>query len=362
MIRHLQLSCLLFCISLLQGFSQDALKVTDLRCESVTEPLGIDIETPHLSWRLESATPGQKQTSYHVLVASSAEKLKSGSADLWDSGKIVSEKTQHVAYEGVALQSKQEVHWQVRVWGHDGGASDWSSPAQWTMGLLDPDDWDGQWIARSLVAEDEDEIIIQSAYYQSVDQSVVVDVKDAVKKLVSKENGFKVQAKTLGLKEDIAPGAKKELVVKYTKNGAPETLRLAEKKTGSFFEQASPQTAIHFRKEFTLDRVPDSAMFTVNSLFIFEVYVNGQKVGEDVLTPAISNTESRSFSVSYDLKPLLEAGNNCVGIWLGPNPLHYSPSSEQFAVRAQLDAMTNGNCLLYTSPSPRDRQKSGMAW
>ena len=42
-------------------------RVTDLRCEYLLDPLGIDEEQPQLSWRIESDTPGQKQTAYQVL-------------------------------------------------------------------------------------------------------------------------------------------------------------------------------------------------------------------------------------------------------------------------------------------------------
>jgi len=37
----------------------------------------------------------------------------------------------------------------VRVWDKDGKASAYSGPACWEMGLLSPQDWQGQWIART---------------------------------------------------------------------------------------------------------------------------------------------------------------------------------------------------------------------
>ena len=53
------------------------LRVADVRCEYLTDPLGIDVVQPRLSWKLESQWRGQKQTAYQVLVASE-EKLLAG--------------------------------------------------------------------------------------------------------------------------------------------------------------------------------------------------------------------------------------------------------------------------------------------
>jgi hypothetical protein len=45
------------------------------------------------------------------------------------------------------LESEQQVFWKARVWDQTGQASDWSAPANWTMGLLDPADWKGAGLA-----------------------------------------------------------------------------------------------------------------------------------------------------------------------------------------------------------------------
>ena len=50
-----------------------SLQPTDLRCEGLVNPLGIDTVQPRLSWRLESVKPndrGQRQTAYQIRVAS----------------------------------------------------------------------------------------------------------------------------------------------------------------------------------------------------------------------------------------------------------------------------------------------------
>ena len=41
-----------------------AAELTSLRCEYLADPLGIDVEKPRLSWVVESAKRGERQTAY----------------------------------------------------------------------------------------------------------------------------------------------------------------------------------------------------------------------------------------------------------------------------------------------------------
>ena len=82
-----------------------------------------------------------------MLVASTARRLAADDGDLWDSGKVGSDATLHVAYDGRPLGSRERCYWKVRVWDRNGRPSPWSKPATWSMGLLDAADWDARWIA-----------------------------------------------------------------------------------------------------------------------------------------------------------------------------------------------------------------------
>lgn len=73
-------------------FASTSMQIERLRCEYLPNPLGIDTATPRLSWRLCSEQRGQKQTAYQILAASSAAKLSDGRADMWDTGKIMSDR------------------------------------------------------------------------------------------------------------------------------------------------------------------------------------------------------------------------------------------------------------------------------
>jgi len=126
-----------------------AATVRELRTESLAHPIGIDAAHPELRWHIDAARRGYRQSAYQVLVASSSRELAYDHGDLWDSGKVDSADSVHVAYAGVALESRAECFWKVRVWDSSGRVSAWSSPAAWRMGLLAAKDWTAGWITAS---------------------------------------------------------------------------------------------------------------------------------------------------------------------------------------------------------------------
>ena len=120
--------------------------VTNLRCEYLVNPLGIDERTPRLSWAIESSRRGARQIAYRLRVASTPEKLAASEGDFWDSGRIESNQTTHVNYAGEPLKSRDVCHWCVEVWDESGNSAK-SGPSLWTMGLLEKSDWSAKWIA-----------------------------------------------------------------------------------------------------------------------------------------------------------------------------------------------------------------------
>ena len=109
---------------------------TGLTCEAMEQPLGIGVTQPRLSWRVNDSRRGAMQTAYEIRVASSAEKLAQGQADVWDSGQVESSESVNVAYGGPAVGSRRRYYWQVRVWDGDGKPSAYNAPTWWEMGLL----------------------------------------------------------------------------------------------------------------------------------------------------------------------------------------------------------------------------------
>lgn len=137
-----------------------AMRVTALKCEYATDPLGVDVAAPRLFWQVASNERGQRQTAWQVRAASTAAQLAAGDADLWDSGKIDGDDTTGLHYAGKPLHSSQQVFWQARAWDAGGQPSAWSEPATWTMGLLpsssanaDASEWQGAWIGAAAKSE-----------------------------------------------------------------------------------------------------------------------------------------------------------------------------------------------------------------
>lgn len=115
---------------------------THLRCESLENPIGLDVTVPRLSWRLNDDRRGAKQTAYQLLIA----RADAPSTALWDSGKVASDQTTQVEYAGPALTSRDRLVWRVKYWDQDGVESPFSPDATIEMGLLTRDDWKGTWI------------------------------------------------------------------------------------------------------------------------------------------------------------------------------------------------------------------------
>jgi alpha-L-rhamnosidase len=101
----------------------------------------VDVREPRLSWVLEHAERGQKQTAYEILVATRPELLAQDQGDQWASGRVASEESTQVVYAGKPLASGRTYWWKVRWWDRQGQASAWSAVARFEMGLLGREAW-----------------------------------------------------------------------------------------------------------------------------------------------------------------------------------------------------------------------------
>lgn len=119
---------------------------SDLRCDYMIEPLGVDNPEPELSWKLISKAKDKYQSAYRILVSSDIEKLNNDIGDLWDSGKVISSDETAIDYGGKELSTGDECFWKVMAWDEKGVKSKWSKAAKWSMGLIADDAWDATWI------------------------------------------------------------------------------------------------------------------------------------------------------------------------------------------------------------------------
>ncbi|MFJ3804288.1 glycoside hydrolase family 78 protein [Streptomyces sp. NPDC090088] len=117
-----------------------SLRVTDVRAEHHTAPLGIGERRPRLSWRTLTERPGWRQSAYEIRLT---EDRRETVHVRHDSGESVL-----VPWPGDPLSSRRRVEVAVRVWGPDGGgASSWSAPLTVEAGLLDPGDWSARLVS-----------------------------------------------------------------------------------------------------------------------------------------------------------------------------------------------------------------------
>jgi alpha-L-rhamnosidase len=110
-------------------------RVSQLRCENLLDPMGIETPAPRLSWQLQSDVRNTRQTAWEVRVAHSIPDLVKGRNLVWSSGRQTSDASVHVPYAGTPLAAGRRYHWQVRVWDGGGQPSAWSTAATWQMGL-----------------------------------------------------------------------------------------------------------------------------------------------------------------------------------------------------------------------------------
>ncbi len=96
---------------------------------------------------------------------------------------------------------------------------------------------------------------------------------------------------------------------------APESRRLA---------------ARWLRKEFGVEKRIRRATVYYSGLGLSELYLNGSKVGDHVLSPGLTEYPQRVFYVTFDVTKQLRRGENAIGGVLG-NGRFYSPRSRIYA-------------------------------
>ncbi len=229
------------------------LAFSKLLVNSKENPTAIESEQPLFSWVVDAKGINKSQSAYHIMVASSLEGINSDNADIWNSSKVESSKSAYVAFEGKSLKALGKYYWKVKIWDESGNASDWSEAQVFQMGLMGQESWGAS------------------------------------------------QWITLGKDTRTSPH------------------RFRDYKTGKM-KQAVPVdgfAASYFRKEVSVAKKVKNAQVYVCGLGYYELFLNGNKVGDHVLDPAPSNYDKQAYYVNYDITDQLESGKNAFGIVLG---------------------------------------------
>jgi alpha-L-rhamnosidase len=156
--------------------ASDSFKLVNLRAEYKANPVGIDAAKPRLSWEITFSGRNFIQSAYQIKAAGTEKELKSGKNLLWDSGKIESDKSNQIAYNGTPLISGQRVYWQVKIWDKNNKPSEWSDVNSWEMGLLQTSDWKAKWIVPDVK---EDQAISNPSPYLRNEFDIKKSVKSA---------------------------------------------------------------------------------------------------------------------------------------------------------------------------------------
>jgi alpha-L-rhamnosidase len=354
-----------------------------LRCEYLDNPLGIDIAAPHLSWQDDSEERNWSQSAYQILVANSAQELRLGRANVWDSGRQTSAESVGIVYGGPALQSATRYYWTVRVWDASGRMSLPAGDAWWETGLLAKTDWIAKWISRNDPEEEADRAGIRwiwapgqdafavppativvfraevtladrprdvALYLRSIagfkakvnghdagakdGQFQEFDREDVTEFMVTGNNSIEVSVKTDNSRVRAAALAGLVKIVRsdgsiertptdghwQTEAGAAVVIaNLGVSNDRRFGPDPGPLPgpAALFRREFTVSRPVATARLYVTALGSYRAFINGNRAGNDVLTPEYTDYRKRVTYQTYDVTTFLTRGANVIAAMLG---------------------------------------------
>ncbi|WP_242692046.1 alpha-L-rhamnosidase [Aridibaculum aurantiacum] len=239
-VRFLTMLVIVTSLSLIafRGKVVSTIQTGNLRTELLVNPIGIDASAPRFSWEVTGEQRGIVQQAYQILVASSAADLAAGKADLWNSGKVNSDRSIHVPYAGNPLQSRTEAYWKVKVWTNKGEGA-YSSPAKFTVGLMNENDWQAKWTG--------------------LDKYFPWDTITKMSRL----------------------------------------------------------SARYFRKEFAAPKEVKKATAYISGLGIYELYINGNKIGDQVLAPGPTDYSKTVKYNTFDVTNHVKQGKNAIATTLG---------------------------------------------
>lgn len=276
--------------------------------EGFVNPLGFHEASPVFSWKLPEGV--KRQTAYQVIAKSSK--------GAWDSGWIDSGQSTLVPYRGPALGSRDRVEWQVRFRDEAGKESAWSQPANFELGLLSSSDWKARWIRpRESAPEPITDFKLIRAFYRS--KTHPEKGREVTELLSKKIQGDKlsVHVTNMELAGDPVPNAVKELEITYRAEGKEHTALLNENASAVLPVREYVERVGSLRRSFDVDKEIIRARLYVTARGLFEVRLNGKRVGEDHFANGFTSYNNRLDSLTYDVTDLMRTGKNSLQAMLG---------------------------------------------
>jgi alpha-L-rhamnosidase len=276
--------------------------------EGFVNPLGFHDATPTFSWKLPDGV--KKQTAYRI-------EVKAGEKP-WDSGWVESDQSTFVPYGGEPLISRQQVDWKVSFRDESGKDSGWSAPAHFELGLLSAKDWKAQWIRPvAPTPEPVTDFKLTKALYRSKAHPELN--RDVTELLRSKIRGavLSVHVSNEELGGDPAPNEVKELAVTYQANGKENTDTLDENSTEALPVPEAAERVASLRRSYSADKKIAKARVYATARGLFELSVNGTRVGNDHFANGFTSYNKRLDTLTYDVTRQLRSGENTIEALLG---------------------------------------------
>jgi alpha-L-rhamnosidase len=156
-------------------------------------------------------------------------------------------------------------------------------------------------------------LIIRKATYEAVGDSAAADVTGVLKSHIT--NGrLKIAVNNDTLGGDPAVNTTKRLRVEYEYGG--KTLKKVVDEKQMLILPDRPTPLPYLRTSFGLSSPVQRAVLYVTALGLYEVDLNGQRVGDHVLAPDWTDYRKRIRYQAYDVTGLLKSGDNAIGAYL----------------------------------------------
>lgn len=132
--------------------------------------------------------------------------------------------------------------------------------------------------------------------------------------------------------------------------------------TAQMFDPSKPDCNITdpwLRKTFSLTAKPTKATLFLASVGYHELYVNGKKISEDVLSPAVSDHTKRARYIAYDIAAQLRPGKNVIAIWLGTSWSIFGPYIDKDKPNTPI---VIAQAAIYSGPKAMTIIKTDNSW
>ena len=181
---------------------------------------------------------------------------------LLNTGKIQSDKPYFLMEKN--LESRSLITWKVCLWDENDVCGEWCKYNSYEMGLLGKEDWEGAtWISHENSIQEDDEV------------------------LFSDEMNCLARA----------------------------SFKAKNREDNEKYMPHLP--AGYIRKVFRVEEVSEDIRLYISARGLYEAYINGTRVGNEVLTPGTSNYNFEIKYQTYDVSKLLKEGENDIELIVG---------------------------------------------